>query len=280
MDQKIEKIQVKDLPPDLLDEVIEKIKPFVIGLLRINKGTSGEEVHLLGSGTLIQMQDKYCIITAQHLANELEKFDELGLNIASYEHKVVVQTSSLRIVKIGKYDVDCMGQDLAVIILPEETIGTLKARKAFWNMAYWQQIVLSKSIDPNIGIWILCGFPYVMANTVGTSSHFDSTKRCCCLCGYTGVEKYWDKDEFDYLSLSVSYENRTDLPDTFEGVSGGGIWRAVLYRSDDGKISSSEPLFLGVAFWQTKPKNNLRSIIGHGWRSIYETIPKLMKVDS
>jgi hypothetical protein len=119
-----------------------------------------------------------------------------------------------------------------------------------------------------------------MANTIGTSSHFDSTKRCCCLCGYTGVEKYWDKDEFDYLSLNVSYENRTDLPDTFEGVSGGGIWRAVLYRSDDGKISSSEPLFLGVAFWQTIPKNNLRSIIGHGWRSIYEMIPKLMKIDS
>ncbi|MCJ7497964.1 MAG: hypothetical protein MUO78_07510 [candidate division Zixibacteria bacterium] len=108
---------------------------------------------------------------------------------------------------------------------------------------------------------------------MNTLSHFDRIKRCCCLCGYTGVEKYWTKDEFDYLNLSVSYENRTDLPDTFEGVSGGGIWRAELYRSNDGKILSSEPLFLGVAFWQTTTENNMRSIIGHGWRSIYEVVP-------
>ncbi|MCJ7497963.1 MAG: hypothetical protein MUO78_07505 [candidate division Zixibacteria bacterium] len=136
MDRKIEKIQIKDLPPDLVDEIVEKIKPYVIGLLRINKDNRGEEAQLLGSGTLVQIQDKYGIITAQHLANELEKFNKLGLNIASHEHKVVVQIPSLRIVKIGTYIRNSMGQDLAVIILPEESIGTIKAKKSFWNISY------------------------------------------------------------------------------------------------------------------------------------------------
>lgn len=281
MSNNIEITQIKDLPTDLLDEIQERIKPYIIGLLGVNIGTSGEEPQLLGSGTLIQIQDKYCIVTAQHLTDKLKKYQKLGLILGSFVHRFVVDTSFLQIVEIGTPVGNSIGPDLAVIILPIIDAGTIKAKNlVFWNIINHSQTVLSKSIakDSNIRLWIVCGFPEEWSKDGDPVGGFAKTLICCCLCGFTGAEEYWAGGEFDYLKLSVLYKNRADLPMTFRGLSGGGIWKAELFRSNNGKISCTDDLlFLGVAFRETAIQDDLRSIIGHGWRSIYEIVPKLIK---
>jgi len=275
MNQKIEMLQIKDLPPDLLDEIQERIKPHIIGLMGVNVESSGEKAQLIGSGTLVQIKNKYGIITAQHLTNKLGKFEKLGLNLETYVHKCEINNFYLNVIDVGTFSQDQIGPDLAVIILPENIISTLKAKKLFWDISNHIQTVLSKPITQNLRnrLWIVCGFPEVWSKDMGPVAGFDETKSCCCLCGFTGAEEYWTKDEFDYIKLSVRYENGADLPKTFGGVSGGGVWSVELYRSEDGKITSSNPLFLGVAIRETPTENNLRSIIAHSWRSIYEVVP-------
>jgi hypothetical protein len=113
----------------------------------------------------------------------------------------------------------------------------------------------------------------VKTKTAGPEGGFNKIKKCPPILGFSNRVKYWIEDEFDYLELNVSYENRDDLPITFGGLSGGGIWRVVLNRLNDGKISYSDPLLIGVAFYETSIVNKKRSIIGHGWRSIYEIVP-------
>jgi hypothetical protein len=275
MQQKIEKIQIKDLPQELFEEIEEKIRPYVIGLLGVNVSTSGEEAELVGSGTLVRVANKYGILTAQHVTEELMKFHKVGLNLGAFVHKFAIATEFLPIVEIGGRHRDNIGPDLALMILPGIHIGTINAIKSFWNLSYYAKTVLSKRLVEDIGIhlWTVFGFVGVWSKNGGPAAGFDKTKDCFGLFGFTGAEEYWTVGDFDYLKLSVLYKNRTDLPLSFGGVSGGGIWRTELFRSNDGRISClNEPLFLGVAFYQTAIKNSLRSLIGHGWRSIYEQL--------
>ncbi|HEX9911989.1 MAG TPA: hypothetical protein VGB01_01945 [candidate division Zixibacteria bacterium] len=281
MDQKIERIPITELSEKLIDEIIGEIKPYVISLVGLNDCPSGEEVQLLGSGTLIKIEDEYGILTAQHVIPPLRKFKKLGLNLGTFVHeRPQIDTNLLQIVENGTRAADSIGPDLAVIILPEYITGMIKPKKPFWNISYNAKNVLSKIIDPEIGLCFVCGVVGEWTKISGPRGGFNKVLNCCCLCGYVGIEKYWNEEEFDYLKLSVNYENRPDLPASFGGVSGGGIWRTVLYRSEEGVISYSDLLFLGVAILQTPTENNLRSIIGHGWLSIYDLLPKLIKKNS
>jgi hypothetical protein len=281
MDQKIEKIPIDKIPEKLIDEIIEEIKPYVISLVGLTDIITGEDIQLLGSGTLIKIEDKYGILTAQHVIPLLRKFKKLGLNLGTFVHKQPqIDTNLLQIVEIGTQADDSIGPDLAIIMLPEYVAGIIKPKKPFWNISYNALNVLSKDIDPEIGLCFVCGVIGEWTTISGPSGGFNKLLNCYCLCGYVGIEKYWVDKKFDYLKLSVNYENRTDLPASFGGVSGGGIRRAVLSRSKKGDISYSDLLLLGVAIRQTLTENNLRSIIGHGWLSIYEELPKFMKSGS
>ena len=139
---------------------------------------------------------------------------------------------------------------------------------------------MSEPIDWKNGLFFFGGVIGEWAKIQNSVGQFSKTLSCCCLFGYTGVEKYYSERGFDYLELSVLYQDRNDLPLSFGGVSGSGVWRVQLYRSNDETINYSKPLLLGVAFRQTAIENNLRSIIGHGWRSIYEKVVEVFEKHS
>jgi hypothetical protein len=277
VNRKIEKIQIKDLPKDLIEKIEEEITPYAISLLGFGEDLSGEQTQLLGSGTLVRVEDKYGILTAQHVTPLLKKYKKIGLNLGTFEHKPLIESITLPIVEVGIPVSNSEGPDLAVIILPEYIIGTIKSKNLFWNISYHKKDVLSKPPDLNICLSFFCGTIEEWTKTEESTGGFGKVMSYRCLCGHTGVEDYWVKHKFDYLKLSVLYKDRDDLPVSFGGGSGGGIWGVVLHRLDDGQIISTKALLLGVAFYQTKIQNELRSIIGHGWRSIYENLPIAVK---
>lgn len=279
MEEKIEKIQIRNLPQELFADIEGRIKPYVVSLLGVNLDASGEQVEPIGSGTLIKIADKYGILTVQHVTDELKKFDRVGLNIGTFVHKFAIDANFLSIVDIGHRIKDKIGPDLSFIVLPLNHASTIKALKSFWNHSYHSKSFLSKHFEEDISIdlWIVFGIVGMWTENGGPAGGFDKTKNCFGLFGFTGVEDYWTDGEFDYVKLSVLYENRFDLPLTFGGVSGGGIWRTRLLRSNDGRIFCLyDPLLSGVAFRQTPLQDNSRSIIGHGWRSIYEKVPQFV----
>ena len=281
MDRKIQRIPTNQLPDELIEEIIAEIKPYVVSLVGVNDFPPNEDLQLRGSGTLVKIEDKYGILTAQHVIPPLRKCKKLGLNLGSFIHSQPrLDTNLLEIVEVGTQTNDSFGPDLAVIMLPEYIAGMIKPKNPFWNISYNAKDVLSQNIDPEIGLCFVCGVIGEWTKISGPTGSFSKILNCQCLCGYVGIEKYWNHGVFDYLKLSVNYENRFDLPGSFGGVSGGGIWRVILHRSKEGAISYSDLLFLGVAIQQTPTENNLRSIVGHDWRSIYEVLPQLMKSGS
>jgi hypothetical protein len=277
MDQRIEKIQIKDLPDELIGRIQKEIEPYEVILLDPNM-TEGK-VPPLASGTLVQIEDKYCILTAKHVTNELKKLKEIGLNLGTFEHRFTINTSILRIVEVDEQPHVATGSGLAVIILPKTKSGTI-GTKNFWNLTNHKPSVLSKPIDWNNGLFFLCGTIGERAKIENSLGEFSKILNCDCEFMYTGVEKYYFEKEFDYLKLSVSYRKRNDLPNSFRGTSGGGIWGTQLFRTDDGRINYSSPLLVGMAYEEDVKTNGSRSIIagitGYGWRSIYEQV--LIKV--
>ena len=278
MNQKIEKVQIKDLRDELIEKIQKEIENFEVILLDPN--ITEEKLPLVASGTLIQIEDKYCILTAKHVTDELKKLEKIGLNLGAFKHCFTINTSDLYVKELDSSFQTATSPDLTVIVLPEDKVGTIKAKKLFWNILKHKEPVLSNSIDWKNGLFILCGVIRDWTKVENSTGQFNKTLNCDCRFMDTGIRKQpYVESGFDYLELSVSYRNRTDLPDTFNGASGGGIWGTWLSRVDS-KIDYSSPLLMGVAYEEKRKVNDSRSVIesilGYGWHSIYEQLPKVV----
>jgi len=268
----IEKTQIKDLPDELTGRIQKEIQPYEVILLDpdIKEG----EIPALASGTLVQMEDQHFILTAKHVSDELSKLDEMGLNLGTDEHRFTIDTSGLRVVDVEEQGQGVTDIDLALIKLPHSQIGRVSVTKTFWDLSKHKEPVLSQPLDWNNALFLLCGTIGEWAEIENSEGQFSKILNCRCEFMPTGVRKYNCKGRFDYLNLGVSYRNRTDLPESFRGASGGGIWGTQLRRTQDGGIAYSSPILVGMAFKQDERINGSRSVItgitGYGPRTIYE----------
>ena len=272
MKDKTERIQFEDLPQDLLKDIDNKIIIYSVGLVGAGRTNLKDEFALIGSGTLIEIEGRKGILTAHHVITELKKYTQLGLSLLPYEHRYAIPTNHLSIIEVAKPYINSIRPDLSVIILPETSIGRLLAHKSFWNISRWRENVLLKPVDPVEGVWIVYGFPAELTTNKIPTKGFEEIKSYHSICGYAPIEKYYEEEEFDYLDVSVSYMGRVDLPQSFGGLSGGGLWQAPFFRSEHGELQNRDPILAGMAFYQTDIKENKRYIICHGRNSIYKIV--------
>lgn len=73
---------------------------------------------------------------------------------------------------------------------------------------------------------------------------------------------------WDYLHSECDYAAFPHLPASFGGISGGGIWSALL-AGGAGALRLKRLGLVGVNFWETPIRNGKRQIRGHFVRSIY-----------
>lgn len=276
MKDKIKQVRVEDLPEELIEPILEQIKYYSIGLIRVDRDDSGEKANLIGSGTLIQVQGNYGILTAHHVASKLKNCTQLGIAISAHLptmdiHKYVFDPKMLHIVDVGmpQKRKEFNRPDLAVMVFLHLDIGWLKAIKSFINIARSRQKILSEPFDPEHPNCVLSGIPGMKTKVVGPAHGYSRVYVYENILGYTRIEKYWIEDDFDYFEVSVIYDEGADLPRTFGGVSGGGVWRVKIEQTEDGKYHSGGPMLSGVACWEKPEKENRLHIICHGWRSIY-----------
>jgi hypothetical protein len=78
-----------------------------------------------------------------------------------------------------------------------------------------------------------------------------------------------ERDGFDYLDVAFDHERRPDLPRSYGGISGSGLWQIPITTSASGSISWTRSVRLeGVAFFQ-KPTSAQQDVIRcHGRKSI------------
>ena len=239
-----------------------------------------DTVRPIGSGTLIRWQDSYGILTAHHVVHQNQPPVRFGPNengflsiTASKREHFKIPRKYLIELPIGIPKDESSGPDLTVIKIPMgDSLNTYKARKSFWPI---DQDVnkLEDQLEP--GYTQLCTFGAPKANQKleKITTGFRVTTR---LIGYYGgyeKENVFKRKMFDYIDTPVKYTSTNNLPESFGGVSGGGLWAFNVSTPDDGKTLVHSPPFLcGVAFYETAKELDRRDIRHHFIRSIYEIV--------
>ena len=169
----MEYVQLSDIPPDFFDSITKHINNYTVGLTVPEETRYSANVRLCGTGTLVEINGHYGILTAYHviegllrLTEELIKIGskkssdvkEIGLILDQNLHRPKFPLPYLNIIKVARGEVDTDGPDLGLIIFPPIHAGTIKSLKSFYNLGLRREQVLHNPPGNDIGLWFLCGF--------------------------------------------------------------------------------------------------------------------------
>lgn len=269
---------IEDVPAQVLDRSKEDIVPYVVHLMSVMhpRAESDELISPIGSGTLVAVSGQHFILTANHVITRtgFSRIDELGLAFHKQSHRFTIPRSELKVISIGSGSEESAGPDLAAIWLPGDRIGTLASIKSFWQLESHTAEALENTSDYGIGLWAVAGFPEEMACIIEADFSAGLSIHSGGLLGYSCIGAAFKKDQFDYLDLAVDYNTAKDVPESFAGVSGGGLWQVKLTHNRIGDIGYRSPMLSGVAFFQSDIENGKRFIRCHGIQSVYQVALK------
>lgn len=243
---------------------------------------------VIGSGTFVQCNSCFGILTAHHVIGEgigLDPFKngsdkKLGVAIAvNSPCAPEFELQYIRPHEIGRppnYKYNEYGPDLVFLeILDEEKLGTIIAHSSFWNIPS-ESTLVNDCYNDSSSIWAVCGLPQDWRRDEIPNNNFDKVIGCQGLIGFGGIEKRFYKAGFDYFDVAVNPNPQDDIPDTFQGMSGGGLWKVLLSCTGNLQdVRVSDTILSGVIFYELKEDH--RVIRSHGAKSIYEIFPKALK---
>ncbi len=271
------KIRVKDLPSSLLDSVANFVSRFSTPLI-LNDS-------LAGSGTFIKCGRTHGILTAHHVVHNPKdrsrRFDfswispqRLGLPLVNRPHLFDLPMRSLVCVDVGVPTDEYSGPDLAVLILPESEIGKVTGRMSFVDISVKREERLAEALAPN-GLWAVAGSPAYCQRTLGPSHGFGTVVDHPCAVAYAAIGERADDGEFDFLHLNFHASSGDEMPSSFEGMSGGGVWKLRLQQNRETlalTVDFNATILAGVCFYEILSQKKPEALRCHGGKSIYQKV--------
>lgn len=264
-------MKIGDVPIVVDNEVKLQLPNYHVPIYTMVPDNRPPFINPVGSGTLVEVEGNYSILTAAHVWNKIKNYSEIGLGLTDHNSQFTIDREAISAKKIpssGNDDPNEWGPDLALLQLKPSDVSTIERYKSFLNLAQ-QKTNFHETTPPAVGkgFWAFIGM-------VGESSDIDSSPGrhtttihnrvfFSCICNTP------EHDGYDFIDLSANLE-LPEVPSSFVGVSGGGLWEIGLSRKT-GEITWDEKrLFRGVAFWETPISDGRRMIRFHGPRSIFE----------
>lgn len=266
-------IAIESLPEALHADIFSTVNSFSTPLLKIRLGERADDKPtLIGSGTFIRIGPKSGILTAQHVADQLDGDCALGLPITKEENKLAIGTSNLNIVEIARATTPSDGPDLAFIGLGFPDVSNIRPVKSFYDLDSDKEKMIANPPELGEGIWCACGSPYV--NIREEVSEIGSTAALALnsYCGFTTPTKGYEIGIYDYIELGVNYAAGPHVPATFRGTSGGGLWQVLINETSAGVLEQAGFYLSGVIFYESQRENERRFIRCHGRRSVYQAV--------
>src|SRR5690606_27941506 len=115
--------------------------------------------------------------------------------------------------------------DLGAILLPPcgENIASLRAHKSFYNLGKRIDRFDGSYLPLGDGVWMPCGVLGEGAVSLPPTDTFATVTGHWAMMGISSAPLESVRDGFDYLDLQADMDD-ADMPRTFGGVSGGGLW--------------------------------------------------------
>ena len=252
----------------------------------------------LGSGVLVEVDGVSGILTAQHVVFSEEFRQAKGLWTVPHfytkgslnEPTTHFSSTNIRTVLLRCFPEtpssgnDEWGPDLAFIRIPKDTNfeSSLRAvRINFYPLAWNPEARMQRALDENYSHLAIAGAPVEMSVDVAPTP--DHVRAIIEFPVFLAAQFNYQKKEngHDFFDVPVDREFDVRLPNFFNGVSGGAVWRLVnLFEQDPAmhELKSSDYVLAGIAFWQGFENFRPKFIRGHGPRSFYEKfLPALRK---
>lgn len=265
-----EEITIGQLPDSLFEAVALHLAQYSIGFLRIEQTPRGQDAILLGSGTLVTVGSTHAILTAHHVLQVLPKHGRIGLILSPTLHQHTVDIQALVYKEIARGTIDAEGPDLGAVILAPAIAPAIAAKKTFYNLDACREQLLHTPPDLHDGAWFVHGF--VDERTVEEPGRdgFSLIKGFYSFSGAGGPDELpVPKGDHDYFAFPVSYDARSVSPNSFGGMSGGGLWQVTLLRDPQGDIRPKKSLLSGVVFYQEATTDTQCGVKCHGRSSVY-----------
>lgn len=243
--------------------------------------------NLRGSGIFVKYESRYGILTAYHVAHggaspfdfAIGSNDAVGLSLTNMQHAFYIETDMLRPHSIGIPRCEEEGPDMIFLeILDQEKVGTIKATRSFWDIRVDYKQRINELCQSKSCIWAVSGVPELWIDKTERSGNFDKPLVLYNLIGFGAAEKWFEKNGFDYFDIVADLSTENELPSSFGGMSGGGVW-AIPWRTHQGSnaITLDTPILAGVIFYQTAMSSGQRIIRAHGAKSIYQNLINSLK---
>jgi hypothetical protein len=246
---------------ELRQAIVERIGSSTVALFALLNSPEGEVLKLAGTGTLFAKRNVRFILTATHVWERVLKTSErFGINlIENIDHSFWIDPKTVAAQSLPNPTWGEWGPDLTLLRIPSEHLGSIDARKLFYDPRIDGTAAFTLK-DEHIRVWLLMGTPEARG-------HFQQSHATVEINGrFIPDAKYQERNGLDYYDLTVD-TSIVGPSQSFGGVSGGGLWRVLLYYSPEGKINWVQSLE-GVAFYQGDLQNGHRTIRCHGPKSI------------
>jgi hypothetical protein len=235
----------------------------------------------LGTGTLVRIAGQPGILTAEHVVNPGDRKlrmvspddDQVfQTSIADYPHLLQIESKWLTICRTARTS-DLHGPDLAFIKLPPGPfLSAVETRKSFLPIDPSNvDERINKALEQS-AFMAFIGFPAEDKRKSEPSHGFSEVELLQGYTFFTGQEKYYMEKGWDYLEVGVSRKPGNTAPESFGGVSGGGLWTLPIERKawhPPGKEYFAGIFFAGVAFYESDTESGHQFIRAHGPESIY-----------
>ncbi|MBU2996388.1 hypothetical protein KO500_08075 [Cellulophaga baltica] len=203
-----------------------------------------------GTGVLMVLKDKYLLVTAGHVLDDLEK-----LFIPLENGKIMFKPGGKLITNSVIEDRENDFIDIGVLILDRNSVKALKTSYQFLKE---EQIIINHNFLVQDD-YLIFGFPSTWSKKSYTRKSYH-IRPFCNLTNPVNVSEYSKYKRKSYLNIIVNYNRKQTLntksktlsfgPDLF-GMSGCGLWDI-----------SNFPLVHLVAIMTDWPKENRSKIIG------------------
>jgi hypothetical protein len=264
-----------------IEEAASVVSYYAVGLVKLEANTMPQDALLAESGTLVEIDRTYAILTADHVIESLPKTGELGLILPTLPpaqlHRLTIPMKLIEKFCVARGANESDGPDLALLILRQSHLGIIKAIKSFYNLPKRCNRVLENPPPINVGFWVLSGMAHEATVDVPPEGGFGRVK---VFRGYYGegvVEAEYLANGYDFLEFKAKYNETYEGPGSFQGFSGGGLWHLLISKSEDGKLLVTDEILSGVAFYQSPIEKHMRTIKCNGRLSIYKNVIDLIK---
>jgi hypothetical protein len=231
----------KEIGDAVSNAVIADVKNYTIGF-----GFAGEDPAAKGSGVLVEYKGVHGILTAAHVDAHLRK-RKRPIGLVRLNRGVARQASVLDLEEVFSYaaGVDPWpvgSDDIAFIHIPPHLVGNIERSCSFLNA---DKNLTKDEPEPSTSLIQTHAVFGLVEDFTGPTTRQGGVATTA-MKGVLTPGRLLTLDGA-VTTLECFAENIPDLPRSFGGTSGGGLWRVYVRMGGDGKYTTAHRRLIGIA---------------------------------